>query len=216
MARYAKFILKTKEVTGKTPDWGLGQGVFVTQTATLSDDDLHAGIQITRHCEQMVDDFIMVQVVEITEEEYNKDSDFKIEDILYDDAQREKLDKLRNELKTEQEKKRRNQLSAKEAKEWKARYNQKGNRKDYTGVVVRDEFKKMTTKHLLGLRDFYYYDNYWDNHVEGGAYEKWASEQLEIRAELSTREHVPSKKESKVLRRELAKKNKGGRRSHKK
>ena len=132
-----------------------------------------------------------------------------IEKILYSPEEQEKIKNLREKQVKELKQK-------EEGKKFIKRLdNLVERKKDYSNVEVRDVFKKLSTRTLLKLRDFHYTGSYWSDNYEK-EFTNWKQEQLEIRAELSTREHIPKKNEIKGRRRYLAKKNRGGRRSHKK
>lgn len=64
-------------------------------------------------------------------------------------------------------------------------------KEDLSHVVVRDEIKKMSTKYLLECYQARMYSD-----------EYSSQELLEMKAELNTREHVPNKKERKIIRRQ--------------
>lgn len=87
--------------------------------------------------------------------------------------------------------------------------------------ITSEDIKKLSTKRLLEvyrnerfLYSFYSpYESYDSYEEEEEAQEKFVEE---LKKELDTREHVPNKIEAKKVRQLAAKKNKGGRRSHKK
>ncbi len=86
-----------------------------------------------------------------------------------------------------------------------------------------EDIKKMHTRQLLSeYRQYRFLTLSHNDHLYGteDEYYKELAELEEIRfnikKELDTREHVPNKIETKKIRQLAAKKNKGGRRSHKK
>ena len=77
---------------------------------------------------------------------------------------------------------------------------------DYSNVGIGEDVKEMTTKKLLSeLHDIRFRYCWWNDDVEDEKNEEY---ELQLRAELNTREHLPKKDERKKIRQEAAKRKK--------
>ena len=85
---------------------------------------------------------------------------------------------------------------------------------DKENVIIPDEYKKMSTERLLNLyrsiRFSYYYDVY-DN--DNDTIKNNHQKAIILKAELNLRGHILGKDETRVLRKELADKNKSFKRN---
>lgn len=87
--------------------------------------------------------------------------------------------------------------------------------------LTSEQIKNLSTDRLLNIYRnerfiYWFYNPYDDIDDWEEEYEKHLKYVNELKAELDTREHVPRKGGAKTKRQLLAKKYKGGRRSHKK
>ena len=124
----------------------------------------------------------------------------------------EKLEELRRKNVVDKINKENSIKREEEHKEWRRKVNTKTKVLNL-GVRIREEFKKMSTRELLRLFKDVRFRNRsnWDDDSND------LLEELELKTELSQREHVETDKSLTKKKRQLAaKKNKGGRRSHKK
>lgn len=81
--------------------------------------------------------------------------------------------------------------------------------KNYDDVVVSEEIKKLDTKRVLSWYRSIAYKSYWDDDIDVDPNDpEMQFLELQLKAELSRREHIPSKKEGSLLRRLKAKKKK--------
>ena len=76
MSKYAEFKVIVRNLDA--PDWGQGKGVIVTQKVVINDDESVGARQILTHREKMLNEYVDVDIVEISKEEYDKE-DVEIE-----------------------------------------------------------------------------------------------------------------------------------------
>jgi len=136
-----------------------------------------------------------------------------IEEKIFSKKELEKLEELRRKNEVEKINKQNTIEREKNAKKWRENRNAKVLN---IGVRVREEFKKMRTSELLSyfksVRFSWGWD--WDGRDEWNHH----MEMLELRTELSQREHVPKRKgkdSSREERQRLAKKHKEDRKAKK-
>ena len=135
-----------------------------------------------------------------------------LEKDIFSEKEYEKIKELRRKNVVDKINKENSIKREEEHKEWRRKCNTKTKVLNL-GVRIREEFKKMHTKQLLGLLKNVRFRNRsgWDDDSNN------LLEELELKTELSQREHVETDKSLTKKKRQLAaKKNKGGRRSHKK
>ena len=135
-----------------------------------------------------------------------------IEKKIFTEEECDKLEELRRKNVVDKINKENSIQKEKEHKEWREKVNTKTKVLNL-GVPIREEFKKMHTRELLGLLKSVRFRNRssWDDDSDD------LLEELELKTELSQREHVETDKSILKKKRQLAaKKNRGGRKSHKK
>ena len=135
-----------------------------------------------------------------------------IEKKIYSEEKYEKIQELRRKNVVDKINKENSIKREEEHKEWRRKVNTKTKVLNL-GVRIREEFKKMSTRELLRLFKDVRFRNRssWDDDSND------LLEELELKTELSQREHVETDKSITKKKRQLAaKKNRGGRKSHKK